>query len=168
MTWAMPFSMPEETESFSPSHVPRARRRVRSRTWYLTDIAMEWLDEAIRGLGTMSVFSVHGVCEPGRMICTVSYWNCHVIFEGEERNNFCEGTEHAHVCMLDFCRALHADISANLDAWVCWDEYYVNNPHPQYILALKKRREDLQERLDLLYDLIDQQERNFGSNRYIF
>lgn len=134
---------------------------------YLTDIAIEWLDEAIRGLGTMSVFSVYGMCEPGRMICTVSYWNIHVIFEGEEPDARCIDSEHAHINMLDFCRMLHADISENLDAWVCWDFYMVKNT-PESILALKKRKQDLQMRLDLLNDLIDQQARNFGPNRYIF
>lgn len=135
---------------------------------YLTDIAMEWLDEAIHGLGTMSVFSVHGMCEPGRMICTVSCWNTHVIFEGEEPDARCIDTEHVHMNMLDFCRMLHDEISENLVAWVCWDEYYVFKKHPQYILSLKKRRQDLQDRLDLLNDLIDQQARHFGPNRYIF
>ena len=40
---------------------------------YLTDVANTWLVQAIHGLKTMDVFSVHGFSEPGRMICTVSY-----------------------------------------------------------------------------------------------
>ena len=59
---------------------------------YLTDVAMEWLDRAIHGLETEDVFSVHGFCEPGRMVCTVSFWNCYVIFEGDGKDDVCEAT----------------------------------------------------------------------------
>ncbi len=46
----------------------------------------------------------NGVCEPGRVLCLVSYWNCHVIFEDEGRKelNPCETQwEFAHINMLD-------------------------------------------------------------------
>ena len=42
---------------------------------YLDDIAFEWLDQAIHGLETMLPFCVKGFLEPGRMLCTVSFWN---------------------------------------------------------------------------------------------
>ena len=38
---------------------------------YLTDVAVEWLGQAIHGLKTLEPFAVHGYCEPCRMICTV-------------------------------------------------------------------------------------------------
>ena len=40
---------------------------------YLTDVGIEWLDQAIHGLETLEPFTVHGFCEPNRMLCTVSY-----------------------------------------------------------------------------------------------
>lgn len=50
---------------------------------YLTDVAYEWLDQAIHGLQTLAPFAVHGYCEPGRMICLVSYYTCYVVFEAD-------------------------------------------------------------------------------------
>ena len=52
---------------------------------YLDDIAFEWLDQAIHGLETMLPFCVKGFLEPGRMLCTVSFWNCHIVIEDDER-----------------------------------------------------------------------------------
>ena len=52
---------------------------------YLDDIAFEWLDQAIHGLETLSPFCVKGFLEPNRMLCVVSYWNCHIIVENDER-----------------------------------------------------------------------------------
>ena len=82
---------------------------------YLTDIAVEWLDQAIHGLETLEPFSVHGFCEPGRMICTVSYWNCYIIFEGDDRNDKCESVYTVHENMIEFCRKLYSDIDSNLE-----------------------------------------------------
>ena len=91
---------------------------------YLTDVAIEWLDQAIYGLNTLNVFSVHGFCEPGRMICTVSYWNCYLIFEDEDRDGVGEYQEQAQISMLEFCEKLHSDIQGNLDAWVHWNDTF--------------------------------------------
>ncbi len=89
---------------------------------YLTDVALEWLTQAIHGLETMDVFSVHGFSEPGRMICTVSYWSCYIIFEDDGPAPICEGVDHIHVNMIDFCKKLYQDIDSNFDSWVHWDD----------------------------------------------
>ena len=127
---------------------------------YLTDVAMEWLTQAIHGLQTMDVFSVHGYCEPGRMVCTVSYWCCYVIFEEEDRNPACQGVHQLHVSMLDFCRMLHKDISENLDAWVHWDEDGEDaDETAQAALALREKA--LREKLGELKSLIEQRQADF-------
>lgn len=123
---------------------------------YLTDIPMDWLDQAIRGLETITVFSVHGVCEPGRMICTVSYWNCYLIFEEERREGTPYDTEHFHIGMLDFCRKLYDDITINLEAWVHWnDPFYKDDTY------YDTRRAELQKRLDTLAKLIEDRSKKF-------
>lgn len=130
---------------------------------YLTDPATEWLDQAIHGLETMDVFSVHGFCEPGRMVCTVSYWNCYVIFEGDGKEDHCEDVYTIHVSMIDFCRKLHADISDNLDAWVHWDDGGFEDTHGEgegsgsvaFQLAVSKRGDLIRSKLDTLKLLID-------------
>ena len=120
---------------------------------YLTDVAMEWLDQAIHGLETEDVFSVHGFCEPGRMVCTVSFWNCYVIFEGDGKDDVCESVYTVHVSMLDFCKQLYADIAGNLDAWVRWEDFEEEEePDPE---SADARSQELQRRLDTLKQLID-------------
>jgi hypothetical protein len=52
---------------------------------YLDDIAFEWIAQAIHGLETMMPFCVKGFLEPNRFLCTVSYWNCHIVCEDDER-----------------------------------------------------------------------------------
>ena len=133
---------------------------------YLTDVAMEWLTQAIHGLQTMDVFSVHGYCEPGRMVCTVSYWCCYVIFEEEDRNPACQGVHQLHVSMLDFCRMLHKDISENLDAWVHWVDVYVDwddgeDGDEAVKNALELREKTLREKLDELKALIEERQADF-------
>ena len=46
---------------------------------YLTAVPFDWLTQAIHGLETMLPFTVHGFCEPGRVLCTISYWNCYIV-----------------------------------------------------------------------------------------
>ena len=53
---------------------------------YLDNIPFEWLDDAIHGLETLNPFCVKGFMEPGRFICVVSFWNCHIICEDEDRD----------------------------------------------------------------------------------
>ena len=122
---------------------------------YVTDVAMEWLTQAIHGLKELDVFSVHGYCEPGRMVCTVSYWCCYVIFEDDGRAPACHGVHQLHVNMLDFCKKLHQDISENLDDWVLWD---YDAPQPE-------REKALREKLDTLKSLIQEREEDFQEDR---
>lgn len=135
---------------------------------YLTDVAQNWLIQAIHGLKTSDVFSVHGFSEPGRMICTVSYWSCYVIFEEEEPHPSCDSIDHIDLNMIDFCKKLHADISDNLDAWVHWDdsevlELYDTETEDE---AFQMRRDELQEKLDELAELIEENESDFESGAY--
>lgn len=125
---------------------------------YVTDVAAEWLGQAIHGLETMDVFSVHGYCEPGRVICTVSYWCCYVIAEDDDRAPGCRGVSQLHVSMLDFCRRLHRDISDHLDAWVTWDL----DEEEDGAEALRARREALTRQLDALGKLIEEKKEDFG------
>ena len=93
---------------------------------YLDDIAFEWLEQAIHGLGTMLPFCVKGFMEPGRFLCVVSYWNCHIICENDERNlldNDDIDTEYSHTSMLEFCKYLYNDIKADMDEWVTFVDY---------------------------------------------
>ena len=143
---------------------------------YLNDIATEWLNQAIHGLKTLDTFSVHGFCEPGRMICTVSFWNCYVIFEGDDRNDVCESVYTVHVSMIDFCRKLHQDISGNLEDWVHWDDGSIESSLDEdegyeseaFQKAIGQRRETLQRKLDTLKELIDSKADNFGEHRCFF
>ncbi len=91
---------------------------------YLNDVALEWLDQAIHGLTTLEPFAVHGFCEPDRMVCTVSYWNCYVVFEGDGmfNPNSYNHMYGAGLKMIDFCKALYSDVQNNIDDWVHWDD----------------------------------------------
>ena len=80
---------------------------------YIDDIAFEWVEQAIHGLETMLPFCVKGFMEPGRFLCVVSYWNCHIICEDDERNQLDKediDIEYSHTSMLDFCKYLYNDI----------------------------------------------------------
>ncbi|MBR4360100.1 MAG: hypothetical protein IKP32_05730 [Clostridia bacterium] len=125
---------------------------------YVTDVAVEWLAQAIHGLTTLDVFSVHGYCEPGRMVCTVSYWCCYVIFEDDDRAPGCHGVTQLHVSMLDFCRMLHRDISENLDDWVNWNE---GDMEAQGDGAEQRRKAEIREKLDALARLIEEKKEDF-------
>lgn len=125
---------------------------------YVTDVAAEWLAQAIHGMETLDVFSVHGFCEPGRVICTVSYWSCYVIFEDDGRAPACRDVTHLHVSMLDFCRKLYRDISENLDAWVDW------NADEDGEEALRARKEALTRQLNRLSELIEENKEDFDAD----
>ena len=125
---------------------------------YLTDVAMEWLTQAIHGLQTLDVFSVHGCCEPGRMVCTVSFWCCYVIFEDDGRSPACQDVRQLHVSMLDFCKQLYRDVSENLedwDHWLPWEDDAFQS----------ERKKALREKLDTLKSLIQEREENFKEGR---
>ena len=136
---------------------------------YLTNIPCQWLDQAIHGLETLSPFAVHGVCEPGRMICTVSYWNCHIIFENEDRSVLRkEATEWyiAHISMLDFCQKLYDDIAQNIDAWAQWLPVR-NAENNEEEKAHRKAKLEIEMRLTRLKKLILEKQDDFGEDRYL-
>ena len=138
---------------------------------FLTDVAVDWLTQAIHGLETEDVFSVHGFCEPGRMVCTVSYWSCYVFFEDDGPAPTCEDVSHLHVNMLEFCRQLHSDISRDLDAWVCWDEDLLESDSDDCgesgpNAPLEKRRRLLTSKLERLEMLIREKEESFDGGSF--
>lgn len=118
---------------------------------YLTDVALEWIEQAIHGLETLHPFTVYGLLEPGRMMCVVSYWNIHIFVEDEENvplnKEECD-YETIHMTMIEFCEFLYNDIKENIDEWInwfCYDGY-----------DLKKRETDINEGLEKLHKLIDE------------
>ena len=127
---------------------------------YLDNIPFEWLDDAIHGLETLNPFCVKGFMEPGRFICVVSFWNCHIICEDEDRDPLdLQNTTHeiSHTSMLQFCQQLYDDISENLDDWACWDY------DPE--LDFDTNKEELIIKLARLKELIAENEEHFGENR---
>ena len=127
---------------------------------YLDNIPFEWLDDAIHGLETLNPFCVKGFMEPGRFICVVSFWNCHIICEDEDRDPLDpQNTIHeiSHTSMLQFCQQLYDDISENLDDWACWDY------DPE--LDFDTNKEELMIKLARLKELIAENEEHFGEDR---
>ncbi|MBR2246656.1 MAG: hypothetical protein IJ880_06485 [Bacilli bacterium] len=128
---------------------------------YLTDVANEWLGQAIHGLETLEPFSVHGFLEGWRMICTVSYWNTHIFVEDDE-NVVLDKTEAnyeiVHIRMIDFCKQLYDDISRDIDKWADW---FMDEDDD-----LEENKRVINEKLEKLKILIDDKEDNFASNRF--
>ena len=126
---------------------------------YLDNIPFEWLDDAIHGLETLNPFCVKGFMEPERFICVVSFWNCHIICEDEDRDPLDpQNTTHeiSHTSMLQFCQQLYDDISENLDDWACWDY------DPE--LDFDTNKEELIIKLARLKELIAENEEYFGED----
>lgn len=133
---------------------------------YVDDIAFDWIDQAIHGLETMKPFCVKGFMEPGRVLCTVSYWNCHIIAEDDQNVELEQKNvelEYSHMSMLDFCKCLYEDISNNLDSWVGFTHH-----RPQGRFAYTRKRALLKAKLRTLDHLIAVREENFGPNRYFY
>ena len=127
---------------------------------YLDDIAFEWLEQAIHGLETMLPFCVKGYMEPGRFLCVVSYWNCHIICENDERNLLANDdidTEYSHTSMLEFCKYLYNDIKADMDEWVTFVDYRDDD--------WDEKRKVLEGQLDRLKELISEKEEYFRADR---
>ena len=138
---------------------------------YLDDIPVEWLDQTIHGLETFFPFTVKGCMEPEHFLCTVSYWNCHIIVEknGEREPARPEDAvyELSHTGMLAFCKLLLADINANFEEWVkfyCSDDYYEEDDeeeHKNYLKRYSERRRMMKEKVEKLESLIAKRERSF-------
>ncbi|MBQ8983695.1 MAG: hypothetical protein IJ079_08915 [Lachnospiraceae bacterium] len=114
---------------------------------YLDDIAYDWLDQAIHGLETMLPFCVKGFMEPGRFLCLVSYGECLILIEDEDKNEV-SIEESVKISMLDFCKELHSDISKHFDGWVNFVDY--NSPD------FEAKKLELQKLLNRLEELINE------------
>lgn len=127
---------------------------------YLDDIAFEWVDQAIHGLEEMLPFTVKGFLEPNRFLCTVSYWNCHIINEDDERYPLEKediSNEFSHTSMLQFCKYLYDDVNQNFDEWV--DFTYLDD------LDKEERKAELAQKLQRLNQLISDRQEMFGEDR---
>ncbi len=118
---------------------------------YLDDIAFEWVEQAIHGLESMRPFCVKGFLEPNRLLCVVSYWNCHIICENEERYPLEKEdvvSECSHTSMLQFCKCLWEDIGKNVEEWASFPA--VED------MDIRKRQKQLLKKLEKLRGLIDE------------
>ena len=130
---------------------------------YLDDIAFEWLDQAIHGLQTLQPFCVKGFLEPDRFLCMVSYWNCHVLIEDDERHQLVKDdivVEYSHTSMLDFCKCLYDDISENIEEWAAFVDYGYDDNYP-----MEEKKKVLEDKLKTLKYLIISKTEDFGDNR---
>ncbi|MCH1939452.1 hypothetical protein [Holdemania massiliensis] len=127
---------------------------------YLDDIAFEWVEQAIHGLETMQPFCVKGFLEPNRFLCTVSYWNCHLVCEDDERYPLNQEEvihEFSHTSMLQFCQYLYEDVSQNINEWASFVDYKD--------LDIEKRKAELDQKLECLKNLIAERTEWFGEHR---
>ena len=130
---------------------------------YVTDVAMEWLDAAVFGLTYDNPIIVKGYCEPGWMVCAVTWDECRVFFEDsiDPPDIFRMEPEAVYsVDRLAFCRALAEDISGHLAAWVDWELYDEEGGEADGQRAA--READIRARLDKLETLIAEQETGEG------
>ena len=109
---------------------------------YMTNIPLDWLEKAIVGLETLLPFEVYGDCEPGKMICTVDFSECRIVFENGKHKEEAPSCEVVLISMLDFCKVLYEDISTHIDDWEKWNTSY------------HLTKEDLLSRLERLQKLI--------------
>ena len=136
---------------------------------YLDDIAFEWLEQAIHCLKTFSPFCVKGFMEPNRFLCVVSYWNCHIIVEDDEREELNKDSifyEYSHTNMLEFCKALYKDINENFEEFVHFVCYtvYDDEEDDDYEKDIEEKRIELIEKLKELNKLIQERKEAFGNN----
>lgn len=130
---------------------------------YLDDVAFEWLTQAIHGLETANPFCVKGSLEPGRLLCTVSCWDCHIIVEEEglpSSKNKEPAIEHSRTSMIDFCRYLYDDIRSDVDGWASFADYRGAD--------FEGKKRQLLQMLGRLRALISEKEVWFGENRCFF
>ena len=131
---------------------------------YLDDIAFEWVDQAIHGLETMLPFCVKGFLEPNRFLCTVSYWNCHIICENDERDPLQAEdviNELSHTSMLQFCQYLYDDIKQNMNEWISFNDHFNDRVDSDFAM----RKTVLTQKLTYLKNLISEREKWFGESR---
>lgn len=130
---------------------------------HLNEIACDWVEKAIHGLESLTPFCVKGFLDPERMLCTVSYWNCHIVCEDYERYPLVRKNvkyEICHMSMLQFCQDLYEDISMNINEWAAISFYKVKD-----IDALEGK-EILMHKLDQLKKVISEREDYFDASHY--
>lgn len=128
---------------------------------YLDDIAFNWLEQAIHGLETMQPFCVKGYMEPDRFICVVSYYNCHIICENEDKRPLSKEDiyiEYSHTSMIDFCKFLYNDIHEYIDEWTTFVDYEKCD--------FEEHKKELENKLKCLKNLITEKEEDF--DKYIW
>ncbi len=138
---------------------------------YLTELPFDWLNQAIHGLETMLPFTVHGFSEPGRMLCTVSYWNCYVVFSDDEAYEVeAEDvrTEYINKNMMEFCEDLHRDISEHLDEWCKWFPNYEVESEEKKRAIYADAKAQLEALLEKLAALIREKKHMFGGGYAFF
>lgn len=148
------FTLPDVEEEFELS--------------YLTDVAMDWLESAIFGLEHLSPFCVFGNLEPDRLLCTVSYWHCHLAVESQDRaqEELRDITHlHSNTDMLSFCTYLRDSIQTHFEQWFKWDAVEVADMSAS---ERQNRRRKLHRRLERLSALIESQAEHFGEKRCFF
>ena len=127
---------------------------------YLDDIAFDWIEQAIHGLKTLLPFCVKGFLEPNRFLCIVSYWNCHIVCEYDEREPFDEQyviNEMSHTSMIQFCQYLYDDVKKYIDEWSEFVSYGD--------FDIKKKKQKLEQLLDELKTLIAEKNKYFDEDR---
>lgn len=130
---------------------------------HLTCVPIEWLDQAIHGLETLEPFIVHGQLEPTRLLCIVSYWECHIIVEEQNPKEPMlddEYSETDQVSMIEFCQMLYEDILNNFNKWQYWRLDDDDRPY------IKKR--ELRSRLKKLEHLISKRSCCFEKNSFFW
>lgn len=135
---------------------------------YLTAVPFDWLKQAIHGLETMLPFTVHGFTEPGRVLCTVSFWHCYIIKSDDENYDLEPDEihiENAHINMLEFCEALYKDISENIDDWCKWFIYFDAETDEEEDAFYADIKNQIVELLSKLQSLIDEKKECF-TDRY--
>lgn len=137
---------------------------------YLTDVCIDWLDAAIRGLDDMKPFAVHGFCEPDRMVCLVSFDGTYIVYESDAcmKNSGYKHMYGVDVTMIDFCRNLHRDISENLEEWVNWNNEYLYDDERDEEEMKPIRRSKIKEKLDRLEELIKAKEGEWEHTHLFF
>ena len=138
---------------------------------YLTALPFEWLNQAIHGLETMLPFTVHGFSEPGQMLCTVSYWNCYIVFSDDEAYEVESEdvhTEYINKNMMEFCEDLHRDISENIDEWCKWFTDYEAETEEEEQAFYADIKSQLDELLVKLAELISEKKHMFGGGYAFF
>ena len=127
---------------------------------YMTYVPLDWLNAAIYGLENLTPFALEGFSEPRRFLCLVSYWNCHIIVENDEKFPLLESElerSFIHITMLDFCKMLYSDIKNNIAEWSDWKARNDN-------AEKEKTREEILSRLEKLEELIKKREAHFKDN----